>query len=66
MVVEELFPMQDSQMMVNIIVSVVRALQELLDEFSHSRLRGRSLIPISEEQLMFSNQTPVACFTLDH
>ena len=62
MVVEELLPVQDGQMMVNIIVSVVRAIQELLDEFRRSRLRGRPQIPISEEQLMsllelqFSNQ----------
>ena len=66
MMVEGLLPAQDGQLMVNVIASMVRAIQECKEEFRCSHMMGRPQIAISEEQLtfllelQFSNQE-IAC-----
>ena len=50
--IEGLLPVQDGQLIVNVIASVVRAVWELQDAFHRCHMRGRPQIEISEEQLI--------------
>ena len=53
LMIEDLLPEQDGQVVVNAIACVVGAVRELKDEFCRNHMRGRPQIAISEEQLMF-------------